>query len=107
MERTCHIEIGGSRYPARMVMGALLMYRRETGEDASAMKADDLEAVLMLLWCCVAATCRGEGIEFPYDFERFCDLVTPADVARWNEAMTAGGDGEGTGGEKKTPGGPT
>ena len=81
------IEICGREYPVRMVMGALLMYKRETGRDASEMDAADMESLLMLLYCCAVCASRAEGIDFPYSFEQMCDLITPQDVAAWNRAM--------------------
>lgn len=93
------IEIEGREYPVRMVMGALLMYKRETGHDASEMDASDMEALLLLFYCCVVCASRAEGIDFPYTFEQLCDLITPHDVAAWNRSMAAG---QGTEAEKKT-----
>lgn len=99
-KNTYHIILAGVAYPARMVMGALLRFRRETGRDVSQMDQTDVGDLLLLLWCCVAAASHADGIAFPYDYDTFCDMITPEDVARWNEAMAEGQpDGEE---EKKT-----
>lgn len=95
------IEIDGREYPVRMVMGALLMYKRETGRDASEMDPTDMESLLMLLYCCAVCASRAERIDFPYSFEQFCDLITPQDVTAWNRAMEAE-QAAGGGAEKKT-----
>lgn len=100
MNKTFHIKIDDTRFPVRMVMGALLRFRRETGRDASQMDPSDMGELLLLLWCCTAAASHADGITFPYDYDTFCDKITPGDVARWNEAMAEGQtDGEE---EKKT-----
>lgn len=99
-KKTSHIMLAGTAYPARMVMGALLRFRRETGRDAAQMDPSDVGDLLLLLWCCTAAASHADGIPFTYDFDTFCDMITPGDVARWNEAMAEGQtDGEE---EKKT-----
>lgn len=81
------IEIKGKEYPCRLVMGALLMYKRESGEDVSEMKSDDMEKVLLLMWCCLKCSCQAEGVSFDYDFESFCNLITPDDVSAWNSSI--------------------
>lgn len=81
------IKIKDEEYPSRLVMGALLMYKRETGEDVSQMKSDDMEKVLLLMWCCLKCSCQAEGISFEYDFETFCNLITPDDVSAWNSSI--------------------
>ena len=47
------ITLKGKEYPCGFVMGAFLMFKRETGKDVSQIKQDDLEELLMLMWCCV------------------------------------------------------
>lgn len=82
------ISVGGKDYPCRLTMGAMLLFKRNTGQDVSQMQEADLEQMLMLMWCCVVSACRAEGVEFDVDFERFCDMVTPQDLNRWNEALS-------------------
>jgi len=83
------IEVKGKEYPCEFVMGAFLRFKRETGKDVSQMKQDDLEDLLMLMWCCVKCTTQAEGDEFPLDFETFCNSITPAVLNRWNEKISA------------------
>ena len=83
------IEVGGKEVPCRLTMGAMLQFKRETGRDVSQMDQSDLEDLLMLMWCCIACACRAEGYEYEVDFERFVCLVTPQDVAQWNQLMAA------------------
>lgn len=88
------IEVGGKQVPCRLTMGAMLLFRRNMGKDVSQMQQDDIEEMLMLIWCCVVSACRADGVEFGIDFERFCDLATPQDMQRWNEALNATNDEE-------------
>ena len=94
------ISLQGRKYPVRMVMGALLDYKRETGEDVSQMDTADLECLLRLMFCCVRAACRADGVDFTMDFAQFCDSVTPADLEAWNRSAAEGPEADGD--EKKT-----
>lgn len=81
------ITLKGEEYPCDFVMGAFLMFKRETGKDVSQIKQDDLEELLMLMWCCVKCASQAGGIEFPMDFETFCNSITPNVLNEWNEQV--------------------
>ena len=81
------ISVGGRELPCRLTMGAMLLFKRQTGKDLNQIQSEDLEAMLTLLWCCVKSACRAEGVEFNVDFEMFCDMITPEEMALWNKAM--------------------
>mgnify|MGYP004574415003 FL=1 len=81
------ISVGGRELPCRLTMGAMLLFKRQTGKDLNQIQGEDLEAMLTLLWCCVKSACRAEGVEFNVDFEMFCDMITPEEMAMWNKAM--------------------
>ncbi len=81
------ISVGGRELPCRLTMGAMLLFKRQTGKDLNQIQGEDLEAMLTLLWCCVKSACRAEGVEFNVDFEMFCDMITPEEMALWNKAM--------------------
>lgn len=82
------IEIKGKEYPCYFVMGAFLRFKRETGKDVSQIQQDDLEDLLMLMWCCVKCSCQAEDIDFSFDFESFCNSITPAVLSSWNEKIS-------------------
>lgn len=81
------IKVGGKEFPCRLTMGAMLQFKRNVGKDVSQMNWEDMEELLMLMWCCVSSACRADNIEFSIDFTMFCDLVSPADMAKWNSAI--------------------
>jgi hypothetical protein len=82
------IRINEKEYPLYVTMGALLRYKRETGRDAGELKGDSLEDVLMLMWCCVVCASQAHNIEFPLDFETFCNSITPKQVNDWAAQST-------------------
>ena len=81
-----HINIQGASLPCRVTMGALLRYRRQTGQDVSQMQQDDTTALVTLFWCCVASACNADGVEFTLSLEDFADRLEPGALA----AFTAG-----------------
>ena len=81
------IKVGGKEFPCRLTMGAMLQFKRTGGKDVSQMDWKDVEELLMLMWCCVSSASRADNIEFPIDFPMFCDLVSPADIAKWNSTI--------------------
>lgn len=90
--KTLTINVGGKEVPCRLSMGAMLLFKQNTGKDVSGMKTDDMEELLMFMWCCIVCACRADGVEFGIDFETFTCMITPQDVSEWNEAMSAEND---------------
>ncbi len=103
---------GGRTLPARMSMGALRRFRRETGQDFLKLQTEgevSAEALAVLLWCCISAQSRVDGVEFNVSCDDFLDRVTPDEVSAWYvDTPEAGGDaGNDTeGGESKKKGVP-
>ena len=83
------IVINGKTYPCYLVMGAFLLFKRETGKDVSQLKQENLEDLLMLMWCCVKCSTQAEGQEFPLDFETFCNTITPDMLTQWNQQISS------------------
>ena len=88
------IEVGGKQWPCRLTMGAMLLFKRNMQKDASQINGDDMEELLMFMWCCIVSASRADGLEFDLPFDLFCDMVTPADMARWSEAINQAGEDE-------------
>ena len=82
------INVGGKDYPCRLTMGAMLLFKRNMGKDVSQMDEQNLEELLMLMWCCIVCACKAEGVEFGMDFETFTCNITPQDMTAWNEAIS-------------------
>lgn len=87
------IVIKGKEYPARVTMGAMLQFKRETGKDVSEAKSTDVSDMVIFLYCVVAAASRDEGVAFDLSLEEFADALTPDNLTIL--------EGEGTEGEAK------
>lgn len=78
-----HVIINGKEYPARLTMGAMLRFRRETGFDVSTLKSDDTSGIITLIWCCVASECNAENVEFSYSLLDFADRIDPTMIGEF------------------------
>lgn len=76
-------------YPARLTMGAHLIYREQTGTDftlaATRGEVGGVE-IATLLYAAIVSACRVDGVPFEATFEEFCDRVTPEEVSGWYAA---------------------
>ena len=68
-------------------MGAMLLFKRTTGKDISEVSGEDMEELLLLLWCCVSCACKADGIGFDTDFDTFVCQITPSDLAQWSASL--------------------
>lgn len=90
------IKINGEKFPCRLTMGALLAYKRKTGEDVGKLNPDDIESVLMLIGCCLESTCRADGKKLPEGFcaEMLQDFINIDEAAELWEKGGGGGNPE-------------
>lgn len=76
------VNINGTDYPFVSGRGALRLYARKKGlsdignkefvEVLGELSMDDAD---LLNWCCFKAGCGAKGIDFPYDYEAFQELL--------------------------------
>lgn len=67
------IKVSGKEYPCRILLGAMLRFKRQTGRDVSEMSPTDTADIITFLWCCVASSCNADGVEFGLSLEDFAD----------------------------------
>lgn len=94
--RANKINVGGKMLPCRMTMGAMRQFKRETGHDVSQLQTNDLDGLVMLVYCCVASACRADGADFSMDVDDFADRLEPDAIQGFYDGVNAGAD------EKKT-----
>ena len=63
------ISINNTEYPCRLTMGAMLEFKRRTGQEVTEMKGTDIALVIMLIFCCLVSSCRADGVELPFKDE--------------------------------------
>lgn len=82
------IKIQGKEYPCRQTMGALLRYKRETGQDISKLEGSDVSGMVVFLWCCVVSACKADGVEFNLSLEEFADCCEVETLNHFTEQIT-------------------
>lgn len=93
------INIKGVDYPVRLTIGAMVQYKRATGEDFTKFKGDDMEQLAQIIYFATRSACKADGVAFPYDsHEEIMDYI---DMERATEILglgtaqpTHGGGGE-------------
>ncbi len=83
------IILKNKEYPCRVTMGAMVRFKRESGRDVSKMDPTDLSDLALFLYCCVSSASAADGVEFDYTFDQFADLVDPANMSSFCEALDA------------------
>lgn len=96
----------GKEYPARITMGAIRTFKRETGKDLltslDTLNAEDLG---VLLYGAITSGCRAQKVQFDYTLDEFFDNVIPDEVAAWFRGVSGLSDSttDEEGSKKKTP----
>ena len=80
------LTIRGKSYPCRVTMGAMVRYKRASGQDVSKM-SQEMSDLLLFMWCCVASASKADGIDFDLSFDDFADLLEPQDLQGFIETM--------------------
>jgi hypothetical protein len=93
-KRVIEITVNNETYPCHQLMGAMLRYKAETGEEVSEIKPTDLTKVCTFMWCCVKAASKRAGKVFDMSLEDFADSITPEQVTDWLKATMGDGDGQ-------------
>ena len=91
------ITINGTAYPCRVTMGAMLLFKQETGRKATSIKGDSLSDLITFIWCCIKSACRHDRITFDISLDDFADGITPDEATVMFSVLNDGEDG----GEKK------
>ncbi len=83
MRRT--IIIDSKEYPMRGSLGAMRLFKQQTGREISEVKENEISELAVFLWCCVAAECRRCRIDFAVSLDDFCDALDPDALALLSE----------------------
>lgn len=88
------IKVYGKEYPCRVLMGAMLRFKRMTGYDVSKMSMTDLSDLITFLWCCVVGSCNADNVPFDMDLEKFADGIDLESLTGFYEEQPGEDEGE-------------
>lgn len=86
--KTIKIAIEGKNYPMRATMGAMDIFKKETGRDPSEMNIESAVDVTAFVYGCVKSACRKDKVDFPYTLEDFMDSVDVETIQSWSEELS-------------------
>ena len=100
MEKKIEVTINGVAYPCRWTMGAMLLFKQQTGREATTVTPEAVSDMITLIWCCIKSASRHERIDFNLSLEDFADGITP-DEATTMFSVLGSDDAQDEGGDEK------
>lgn len=82
-----YVEVDGVSYPAEVSLGAMLLFKKETGKEIS--EINGLSDTIVWLWCCVksASSLTSNPLEMKCD--EFASRCTMETLEAWTEAQNS------------------
>lgn len=93
------ITINGRHYPCRVTMGAMLLFKRETGREATEIDGGALSDLITFVWCCAKSASRAEGVDFQLSLDEFADSISAEDAGEVFRSLSPDPSPEGEGSE--------
>ena len=56
------VKINGKDYPFRLTIGAMVAYKRDTGEDFSKFNGEDMEKMLHIIFYGIKSACKADSV---------------------------------------------
>lgn len=96
MKRTKIMLTTGETYPFEFTMGAMLIFRKETGREATEADFSSFSDLLTIMWAGTVAAAEVEGNPCKYTLQEFANRLNPDALTRWQkESMEAAGEEKG------------
>lgn len=78
--KNVEVNINGNAYPCRLTMGAMLLFKQQTGREATTIATDAISDLIIFIWCCIKSACRHDRIDFQLTLDDFADGITPEEA---------------------------
>lgn len=75
----------GESFPVEISLGAMLIFKEETGREATEADMGSLSDLIKLLWAGAAAASETAGIAMNYTPQHFANRLTPEELKKWKE----------------------
>ncbi len=75
----------GESFPVEISLGAMLIFKEETGREATEADMGSLSDLIKLLWAGASATSETAGIAMTYTPQQFANRLTPEELKKWKE----------------------
>lgn len=91
------VEIDGVEYPAHPSLGAMLLFKKETGREVNQISG--ISDSIVWLWCCVKSASSKSDKPMTLSCQEFADSCTMEQLTAWNEMQQGNAEES----KKKTP----
>lgn len=78
--KNVEVNINGNAYPCRLTMGAMLLFKQQTGREATTISNDAISDLIIFIWCCIRSASRHDRVDFNLTLEDFADGITPEEA---------------------------
>lgn len=85
-----YINIDGTEYKAEPTLGAMLLFKKETGKEVNEITG--LSDTIIWLWCCVKSGSEKTGHPLQMNCQEFADSCTMDVLNAWTEAQKQSGE---------------
>lgn len=75
----------GESFPVEISLGAMLIFKEETGREATEADMGSLSDLIKLLCAGAAAASETAGIAMNYTPQQFANRLTPEELKKWKE----------------------
>lgn len=97
MKKILNVEIDGVEYPATVSLGAMLLFKDETGKEVNEISG--LSDSIVWLWCCVKSASARTAHPLEMNCQEFADSCTMDVLNAWTQLQQQAGEET----KKKTP----
>lgn len=85
MGKRLYVDVKGVSYPAEVSLGAMLLFKKETGKEVSEIKG--LSDSIIWLWCCVKSASSSTNTPLTMGCQEFADNCTMEVLDEWAEVQ--------------------
>lgn len=87
MKKTTITLSTGETYPFEFTMGAMLLFKKETGKEATEADFSSLSELLTILWGGVVAATEATGGNCPYTLQQFANRIDNQTLVKWQQEV--------------------
>lgn len=80
----------GETFPAEINLGAMLLFKKETGREVTEADYSAPSDLITLLWCAASAASEVAEVKMDYTLQQFANRVTADTLKKWSAQMQEG-----------------
>ena len=77
----------GEEFPVEINLGAMLLFKKETGKEVTDADMGGLSDLTHLLWAGTVSASEVAGVKFDYTPQQFANRLTPEALTQWSARL--------------------